>query len=232
MLRYFNPTYYLHTHQRGSQRAGYTIDQTILIVVIISILITLVITTIGWQLINRTSGTKLGSQLSEMETAVSQYYSANKAFPHQVFGTLATSSITSEMLMRVLKGVNVTNMVAPYNTANNRTDLLSGFKLVGDEVKTQNDKVVTMINVTSLNNWVAGSTASWLAVQVKDVPLPEAQEADRVIDFTESATAGRLVYTADTSDCIPTTSGVAPTVTAPGANAAKVTVCYAASPLK
>ena len=57
---------------------GYTIDQTILIVAIIAILITLVIVTVGWQLINRTSGTKAAAQVRQVEDANGQFFSAQR----------------------------------------------------------------------------------------------------------------------------------------------------------
>ena len=60
----------------NSRTAGYTLDQTILIVAIIAILITLIVATIGWALLNRAGGTKLAAQLKQIEDANGLFFSS------------------------------------------------------------------------------------------------------------------------------------------------------------
>ncbi|MBI1363769.1 MAG: hypothetical protein GC134_07265 [Proteobacteria bacterium] len=66
--------------------AGYTIDQTILIVAVIAILITMIIASVGWDLLSRAGGTKLASHLRQFETAVGQFFAKHAVWPHQAGG--------------------------------------------------------------------------------------------------------------------------------------------------
>jgi Tfp pilus assembly protein PilE len=78
--------------QLWTARRGYTIDQTILIVAIIAILITLVIVTIGWTLLGRAGGNKVGSQLTQIQPAVAQFYNINRTYP-STMASLSTAGL-------------------------------------------------------------------------------------------------------------------------------------------
>jgi hypothetical protein len=223
MLKYLNPSYYLRTAQRG----GYTIDQTILIVVIIAILITLVIVTIGWQLINRSGGTKLASQFTQMEGAISQFYSSMRVFPHQA----CTTGNTPAGAVLIMAGVVPTGCtLLPSIVAGNLSNLISGFRANGTtSLRNSYGGNITMVNGT-VNAWTGAAAANqYLIIRFQNVPLADAQEADRAIDGAMNPTTGRLVMSANATNCLPA-AGAAATVPA-ATTASPVSVCYVAAPL-
>jgi Tfp pilus assembly protein PilE len=207
-------------------RQGYTIDQTILIVAIIAILITLIIITIGWQLINRTSGTKLGSQLKQVEDAVTQFYAAQRVFPHQAFATAPTAPATGNML--VLAAVTPAGAtLLPTIQAANLSNLLAGFR-INTNVSLRNSYGgdISMLPAT-VNTWTSAPAANtYLVLQFAQVPLSDAQEADRAIDGQPGGDTGRLVYS--NTSCLPASAGGAVGAVTTGTNPT-VFACYVAS---
>jgi hypothetical protein len=209
-----------------ANRHGYTIDQTILIVAIIAILITLIIVTIGWQLINRTSGTKLGSQFRQIEDANGQFYSAQRMWPHQAIDTPTSANIALAL-------ANALPSSVAWNASVNQNELrnlLPGFANAGGGLVHNygNGGSILMMPGT-VGAWGVTGSNEYAVVQFTDMPVSEAREADRAIDGTEDAAHGRLVYQPNTSDCLPATPGAA--ASGPGAvgNASTVNVCYAAN---
>jgi Tfp pilus assembly protein PilE len=79
-MRYLN-----NLSQRLRRADGYTIDQTILIVAIIAILVTIIILTVGWNIINKASGTKLAAQFKQIEDANGQFYAQHRTWPHRAY---------------------------------------------------------------------------------------------------------------------------------------------------
>ncbi len=210
-------------------RKGYTIDQTILIVAIIAILITLVIITVGWQLITRTSGTKLGSQLNQVEDAAGLFFSSQRVWPHQAF---TTATPGADQAMGALSGVLPSGLTwaAAINT-NELRNYIPGFQVSGTAI-TGGYGAITLSNHTRSTANTAIGNSQYLVVQVANVPFAEAREADVSIDGNnnQSATLGRLVYSAAASPCIgaPSAAGTAmPTITAP--TSGNVNVCYIAN---
>jgi Tfp pilus assembly protein PilE len=207
---------------------GYTIDQTILIVAIIAILITLVIITVGWTLINRTSGTKAGAQIKSVDEAVSQFYSQWKMWPQ---GGAYTGTVSADKNMQLLAGVT-TGLTAGtgMNFAEIR-NLVQGFKVNGTTVShaiggggtvTFDTATVTIGTATEKRN----------VTQFLTVPYAEAVEANKNVDGNETATPeaiGNVRY--GTGSCLPATTGgnfVALTAAASG----NVTVCYIGAPMQ
>ncbi len=225
MLKYLNPSYYL----RNAVRGGYTIDQTILIVVIIAILITLVIVTIGWQLINRTSGTKVASQFTQMEDAIGQFYGSTRMWPHLAFTTAPTTPATGNAL--ILAGVTpagaVVNSSIPATALSN---YLSGFTINGTtSLRNSYGGDISMVNAT-VNAWTsAPATTQYMVVQFASVPVTDAQEADRATDTTAGHNVGRLVYSA--ASCLPAAGGAATAIAGAAPTTGNVSVCYVASAL-
>lgn len=66
------------------RQAGYTIDQTILIVAVIAILVTMIIGSVGWDLLTRAGGTKLQSHLVQFENAAGSFFSQYGLWPQDV----------------------------------------------------------------------------------------------------------------------------------------------------
>ncbi|MCA3244366.1 MAG: hypothetical protein INF43_03550 [Alphaproteobacteria bacterium] len=222
MLRAFNRIY----RNFGPRREGYTIDQTILIVAIIAILITLIIITIGWQLINRTSGTKLGSQLKQVEDGLTQFYAAQRVFPHQAFATAPTAAATGNVLIMAAVTPAGAALLPTINAAN-LSNLLGGFTINGTTSLENNyGGDISMLPAT-VNAWTgAPATNTYLIVQFAQVPLSDAQEADRAIDGETNGAQGRVVFSNTT--CLPGTSGGAVGTVTAGTNSA-VFACYVAA---
>lgn len=186
-----------------SARQGYTIDQTILIVAIIAILITLVIVTIGWTLLNRTSGTKLASQLGQIDDAIAQFYDTNRAFP--------------------------TNMAALQN-AGLTTFRVSGTTYINDfGGDVQLRQITTGTTSATTPNGLAMSTP-YMWVQQRNVPLAEARRTDENIDGTVNGLAGRINLINRAIGTCPSGSlgtGTSALIVTP--TAAAVTICFAAT---
>ncbi len=185
-----------------ASRQGYTIDQTILIVAIIAILITLVIITIGWTLLTRTTGNKLASYMTQMDTAINSFYNANRRFP------------------------TTTDGIAAFQTAG-----LSKFRQDGTsfrhEIGGPNGTVRLINPATSTAAIPGGGVAAGqphIVIEFTGIPLAEANQADISMDGVASNSAGR-VYTSNSTTC-DATGAITPVATTPGATA--VTVCYVA----
>lgn len=210
-----------------ASRQGYTIDQTILIVAIIAILITLIIVTIGWQLINRTSGTKLGSQFRQIEDATGQFYSAQRMWPHQAISAVAARNISLALVNALPSGVTWNASV----NQNELRNLLPGFPVdaAGNLIHNYGNGGSVLMMPGTVANWGVSGTNEYMVVQFSNMPVSEAKEADRAIDGKEDPTKGRLVYQPNTADCLPSTEGTAAPSPAAVGTASTVNVCYAAN---
>lgn len=212
--------------QRVTSNKGYTIDQTILIVAIIAILITLVIVTVGWQLINRTGGTKAAAQVKQIEDANGQFFSQHRVWPHEAY-TAPTVSAANNMLALANNGI--TTWRGNINTSNLR-NLVSGFSVSGGTVRHTfgGGGGITM----HANRYIASmgiGTDNRMVIQFVDVPFAEAQEADQNIDGEEGYNTGRLIYgTFSGGGCLNTTAG-GNVSTPTQATTGNVTMCYAAN---
>lgn len=204
---------------RNRATAGYTIDQTILIVAIIAILVTLIIITIGWQLINRTSGAKLAAQLRQVEDANGQFFSANRVWPHLSY----TGSNNNTTNIRALAGT-ITYTAGLVGTTKN---YIPGLRDNGTNV-THNFSSTGVVTMAPITTPFAQLQGNYLVVQFSAVPMTEAREAELAIDAgrngTENYTAGRFV--ASSATCL---VGGSTAVSAPAANATSVFACYAAN---
>ncbi len=204
---------------RNKATSGYTIDQTILIVAIIAILVTLIIITIGWQIINRTSGTKLAAQLRQVEDANGQFFAANRVWPHLAY----TTSNNATNNMRSLAGT----VTYTANTVTTIKNYLPGLRDTGSAVvhNFTNNGATAMEPITNPYGALQGT---YLVVQFTGVPVYEAREAEMAIDAgrngTEDYASGRFVATTG-SNC-----RVASAVTGITSNTTgNVNVCYAAN---
>lgn len=181
-----------------ASRQGYTIDQTILIVAIIAILITLVIVTIGWTLLNRTSGTKLASQLGQIDDAVAQFYDTNRAFPTNL-AALQNAGLVNFR-------VSGTTYINDFGGAVTIAQLATG-----------------TTSSTTPNGLGVNSNYVW--VQQQNVPLAEARRTDDNIDGIVTGNAGRLNIIDNATGTCPSAAMTGFVAAPAGAN---VTICYAA----
>ena len=202
--------------------SGYTIDQTILIVAIIAILITIIIATVGWDLINKTGGAKLASQLRQMEDASSQFYSQHRMWPPQAINApVPTTSVAhGEAAAFALTGQDNSGGNVCGAGANAFLDWSSSI-VCGDRrslVGYRNDGSDTLIHdlsggdntdVIRLHarkphaNTGLNIANTFLIVEFIDVPAPEVLQADESIDGDDTdpsdvanprANQGRVIF--------------------------------------
>ncbi|MDD9912134.1 MAG: hypothetical protein OXR68_07045 [Alphaproteobacteria bacterium] len=219
----------LNTKQR---HAGYTIDQTILIVAIIAILITIIIATVGWDLISRTGGAKLAAQFRQIEDANGQFFAEHMRWPHQARGANDAGAVSLQ---------NLTAHAAALADAGFQNTICGGACAVGD-VKNflpglrwngavaehsfgsgSAADVITMAAAAPPAATALGGN-TYLLVAMFSVSRAEALEADEKIDGNTSAILGRVFYrTAGAADPCAVGGAVL------GANDQFVNVCYAAN---
>ena len=159
--------------------AGYTIDQTILIVAVIAILVTMIIGSVGWDLLSRAGGTKLASHLRQVEQANGQFYST-----HYVWPTVAVSGSTNPFLALIDKSVLKSTYKANFK------NLLPSY---ADDTHTfggGGDIIMDQVNFDG---------SQYIRIKFTDVPSQEYKEADEAIDGKLSSTEGRLRAEGDPS---------------------------------
>lgn len=225
----FNARAYLEDY-RKNRTAGYTIDQTILIVAIIAILITMIVATVGWNLINKSGGAKLAAQMRQVEDSIGRFFSTHGVQLHQGLAATMTPDTSVQAL------VNALDPAADYNSAVETElleNMLPGFSDDGTNVFHSFGGGATSFVQVQVNNPVAATglnvTDEYYVVQFSDVSIEEAREADKVIDGEESSTVGRVVYIATGSDCLGTafSGDAAGAAIASGVNT--VNICYFAN---
>lgn len=208
------------------RNAGYTIDQTILIVAIIAILITLIIGTVGWDLINRTGGAKLAAQLRQIEDANGQFFAQHQLWPHQ--SLIASATPDQNNTMSVLRNSDsISASLVP--SIENPRNFLPGFQEVGG-VTNHNfgGGAVNMLPNVPVASMGLG-TNQYMVVQFVDVPFEEAVEADRAVDGTEAYDEGRIVYNAAGSACLNTTLNGTMSLDGSAPTSGRVDLCYVAN---
>ncbi|TGP14622.1 hypothetical protein EN828_27980 [Mesorhizobium sp. M2D.F.Ca.ET.185.01.1.1] len=215
---------------RLTSNKGYTIDQTILIVAIIAILITLVIITVGWQLLNRSSGTKAGAQLKQVEDANGQFYSGQRLWPQNALSSAGTP--TTNMAVLVNQTIPAASWASTIDQSNLR-NILPGFRTSGTGTSAVvyhnfgSGSSTTSTITQQVNTMATAGPDQRLVVQFADMPLADAKEADKAIDGSVDATKGRVIY--GTTACLNSTSGGATTIPSAQPTANSVILCYAAN---
>lgn len=209
---------------------GYTIDQTILIVAIIAILVTLIIITVGWNLINKTSGTKLASQLRQIEDANGQFYSTYRTWADQSY--TGTTNATRNLLALTADSTIAYNATVSNSSAGTR-NFLPGFSKNATPAVVHNfgsgtTGVMTMARVVKPFDTLPGT---YLVIQMNNVPFSEVLEAEHAIDgeSNTNTSSGRVVaVTGGTGNCLvgSAVTGLDPNTTS-GSTLANV--CYAAN---
>lgn len=179
-----------------ARMAGYTIDQTILIVAVIAVLITLVIASVGFDVLTRTGGTRLSAQLTQLEEAAGRFYvEAGGVWPEEA-ADLMTGRLTSDASIgsgkSYFKGVlDVSGNNLEHNLGTGGDILLLG---------RQN---------TTADEFCPGVVgARYIQFELTNIPITEATKANEVLDgITASATGtdtdGRLRWSS-----APSSSGV------------------------
>jgi hypothetical protein len=186
----------MNLKQYMNKAAGYTIDQTILIVAVIAILITLIIASVGWDLLNRTSGTKLASYLKQIEESNGGFYARQGVWPHVAVadaGVVASASASNIAVLAAQDAVSGTNQYSE-----RWKPLLTGFDVAASGLV-----VAHQFGSGGLISQVVDDCddgKSHLVITLSNVPLTEISNADETIDGEIDESAGRIQYTDLTSD--------------------------------
>lgn len=180
--------------QYMNKAAGYTIDQTILIVAVIAILITLIIASVGWDLLNRTSGTKLASYLKQIEEANGGFYARQGVWPHVAVADVGTSTPqTNIAVLAAQEAVSGTNQYSE-----RWKPLLTGFDIDATGLIISHQFGSGGIISQEVDTCASGR--NHLVISLADVPLTEITNADETIDGEIDESAGRIQYTDLTTD--------------------------------
>lgn len=214
-----------YMHKRN---AGYTIDQTILIVAIIAILITLIIGTVGWDLINRTGGAKLASQLRQIEDSNGQFFARHQVWPHQGSDNPTSDNNMLILQNKISSGDTILPVVANTNPINSLVGLSD---LAGVLQHNFGGGGTIQQQLNTLPASMGLGTGEYLVVQFTDVPFSEAQKADETIDGSVNNQVGRVVYQGTTDgDCLNATGGGAmAAISATPTTTGNVNLCYASN---
>lgn len=188
--------------------AGYTIDQTILIVAVIAVLITLIIASVGWDLLNRTSGTKFASYLKQIEEANGAFYARQGVWPHiavEQDGVVTGAANLEVANITVLASNSVLDTTTPSDYSDRWKPYLNGFDLNDATTPYQVEHEFGTGGLISQTADILRTTpvcedgANHLVIQMNDVPLTEVVNADETIDGEINSAEGRLKYTNQTA---------------------------------
>lgn len=199
---------YLNTTQRKHSMAGYTLDQTILIVAVIAILVTIIVGSMGWELLGRAGGTKLASHLRQIETANGQFYSEHAMWPQDATGSDGEEG-SPDNNMLVLLGD--TGSLGSDGTDLELKNYIPSYEIDSGTVRHPfgNGGTVTQaLGTLPASGTVEPGTPadgdqSYLVIQYSNVPIAEATDADKSIDGKAAgddfATSGRVRFDASGS---------------------------------
>lgn len=185
------------THSKKTMNAGYTIDQTILIIAIIAILITIIIATVGWDLLQRAGGAKVASHLRQIEGAIGEFYSRHELWPHEALG-VAIGNTGAANLSNQAKILNVATLGTDpaYDSGDHKVALPSYSVNAGSNGLAHglgaggagNFTLSTVANANALCGIPGQSYIVTLSAMTQD----EVERADASLDGGDGNGAGRL----------------------------------------
>lgn len=189
--------------QMMRKSAGYTIDQTILIVAVIAILITLIIASVGWDLLNRTSGTKFASYLKQIEESNGAFYARQGVWPHVAVNDIAVTPVAQrpENYISILATADAVGGIAAANQYADRwKPYLTGFDVVVNAANS--DATVShqfgsggvISQSVDVGGVVCEDGKNHLLIALTNMPLTELENADDAIDGAIDFNTGRLKY--------------------------------------
>lgn len=188
------------------KKFGYTIDQTVLIIFLIAILVTVIVVSLGLNIITRGEGTRLASQLKQIESAIKRYEADIGVLPYQAlcqsYNTCATGGwIIPEYWGNSLATNNLHSSTpffarwrGPYINAqfdtsaggSNSWRLLHGLVSLPDPITQWN---IPLIQIYTLQ----GASPQPVIIMLSRISRPAAEEADRIIDGgTQDFTTGNF----------------------------------------
>lgn len=179
----------MKTYNNVKRLAGYTIDQTILIVSVIAVLVTMIIGSVGWDLLTRAGATKLVSHLRQIEQANGQFYAAHGIWPHDALKSSAQNNALCALVdpdavdTSVTNGAQVRNLLPAYTHDCDTGSVTHSTGNAAAEMRSQ--------DIPTMND-------NYLVVELQQVAMPEIIEADKVIDGDPAGSpdSGRIRYDA------------------------------------
>jgi len=171
------------------KHAGYTIDQTILIVAVIAILITLIIASVGWDLLQRTSGTKLASQLKQVEDANGQFLARHNVWPSDAIDLAVTPAAGSSETQAVAALIDSTQIAVQFQ--GEHQNMLPSVVMVAGVPQHQFGNGNTLSQVALDGGGFCGADDR-LVVKMVGVPETELERANAAIDGDAEATPDTL----------------------------------------
>ncbi len=185
------------THSKKQMNAGYTIDQTILIIAIIAILITIIIATVGWDLLQRAGGAKVASHLRQVEGAIGEFYSRHELWPHE-----AQAAPTNANNARILNVASVGN-AGGFQAAEHKAALPAYVDNAAGLEHGLGNTAAGFLTLAVESGPIAGSVCgrtnvaeSVYVITMADLTLDEVVRADASLDGGDGNAAGRLRWPA------------------------------------
>jgi len=161
--------------------AGFTLDQTILVVAVIAILATIIISSVAWSVLNRANATRMTAHLTQIADSIGNYYQDNsRDWPAD-----------AEDLKVYLAGYTASgnNLITPFGASG--ADSIMAFQPLGAHLTTAG-AAGTACNA-------AGGVDCYFTVTLTNIQAQEAQEANSAIDGPSESTPntqGRFRWTA------------------------------------
>ena len=163
--------------------AGYTIDQTILIVAVIAILVTMIVGSVGWDLLTRAGSTKLQSHLVQFENAAGSFFSQYNLWPTQA---AQGNGANLNNNFRVL--IEETALLAPLRGSGNFRNYLPAYVPDAGVVNHPFGSGTGVVRARALTE----NGQTFLVFEMTEVPAEEFNRADEGIDGRADFQVGRL----------------------------------------
>ena len=172
------------------RQAGYTIDQTILIVAVIAILVTMIVGSVGWDLLTRAGSTKLQSHLTQFENAAGSFFAQYNMWPTDASETPGNPStnfltlIEEDALLDAMEGSGEFRNYLPAYSNDGSGEVNHPFG-AGTGIVTVDE--------------VADGGQTYLVFEMTLVPSEEFNRADEGVDGREDYQNGRIRSDVDPS---------------------------------
>lgn len=162
---------------RFAKVAGFTLDQTILVVAVIAILATIIISSVAWEVLSRANSTKLTAHMDQISDAIGQYYQDDHGSGKYTWPG------SSSALAPYLAGYTVTgtNLEAPFGTSSNRSIL--ALNTTG--------KVLSSAGATGGSNCSGGELDCYFTITLTNIQAQELEIANESIDGAGETGADR-----------------------------------------
>lgn len=159
--------------------AGFTLDQTILVVAVIAILATIIISSVAWNVLNRANATRLNAHLTQITNEIGTFYQDNDfVWPDH-----------AEDLAPYLAGYNI--------STGNKLTTPFGTKSAASELTVKNGNTSgTLLSTGGSCTKSSGAPDCYITLTISNVQVQELEKANEAIDGpnegTQNRTKGRL----------------------------------------